>query len=115
MQREIIQNGGTIFIFDIIVLIGEQQTSVKPFLKVQQFRSVIMMVIYRHFGERNGRKCVDNVSSLSSIGCFWNFTAFGPGVRGCGVFSSKNVLLQKFVIQPKRYRQTCTQSMNAEG
>jgi hypothetical protein len=45
-----------------------------------------MMVIYRPFGERNGRKCVDNVSSSSSISCFWNFAAFGPGVRGSGIF-----------------------------
>jgi hypothetical protein len=78
------------------------------------FEAFIMMAIYRPFGERNGRKCVDNISSLSSISCFWNFTAFGPGVR-CIFYSTKNVLLQKFVIQPKRYRQTCTQPMNARG
>jgi hypothetical protein len=46
----------------------------------------MMMVIYRHFGERNDRKGVDNVSSSSSISCFWNFTAFGPGARGSGIF-----------------------------
>jgi hypothetical protein len=30
-------------------------------------------------------------------------------------FSKKIVLLQKFVIQPKRYRRTCTHPINARG
>jgi hypothetical protein len=54
-----------------------------------------MMVIYRRFGERNGRKCVDNVSSSSSFSCFWNFTTFGPGVRGSGIISKKNCFTAK--------------------
>jgi hypothetical protein len=32
---------------------------------------------------------------LSSISCFWNFTAFGPGVRGCGIFFYKKCLTAK--------------------
>jgi hypothetical protein len=54
-----------------------------------------MMAIYRPFGERNGIICVDNVSSLSSISCFWNFTAFRLGVRGCGIFFYKKCLTAK--------------------
>jgi hypothetical protein len=63
-----IQNGGTIFIFDIIVRfccflnvfsgICRQQTSVKPFSNVLHFRSVHNDGD-QQFGERNGRKCVD--------------------------------------------------------
>jgi hypothetical protein len=74
-----------------------------------------MMAIYRRFGERNGRKCVDNVSSSSSLSCFCNFTAFGPGKEEAEFFSKKIVLLQKFVIQPKTYRRTCTHPSNARG
>jgi hypothetical protein len=59
------------------------------------FEVFIMMVIYRRFGERNGRKCVDNVSSSSSISCFWYFTALGPGVRGSGIFFKKNCITAK--------------------
>jgi hypothetical protein len=56
------------------------------------------------------------VSSSSLISCFWNFTAFGPGVlEEAEFFSKKIVLLQKFVIQPKRYRRTCTHPINARG
>jgi hypothetical protein len=54
------------------------------------FKVFIIMVNYRNFGERNGRKCVDYVvSSSSSISSFWNFTAFGPGVRGSDIFLKK--------------------------
>jgi hypothetical protein len=59
------------------------------------FEVFIIMVIYQPFGERNGRKCVDIVSSLSSISCFWNFTAFSPGVRGCSIFFYKKCLTAK--------------------
>jgi hypothetical protein len=75
-----------------------------------------MMVIYRRFGERNGRICVDNVSSSSSISCFWNFTAFGLGVRGSGIFFPKNCFTAKVCHSAKAIpAETCTHPINARG